>query len=273
MTWRILGPLVGAVAIVGVAIALLAPSNGTAIDPVAQAADTTAQAGSAEFGLAGSISTAGQTIPINGSGAIDMKSNAMRMSMSFPVANFGTLQMEELLSGTTVYVKFPDQLAARLPGGKAWMKMDLEKLGKSQGIDFKQALQSNQNNPSDMLQALKSVGNSHVVGNEDIGGDPTTHYAATIDLSAAADKIPDSQTADQLKQLEAQSGLSSMPVDVWIDRSGRVRRESVKLSSNQFSMDMTIEYTKFGATVDTTPPPDDQVLDASSLLGALGGSS
>src|SRR3954452_18488070 len=50
MTWRILGPLAGAVAIVGVVVALLAPSNGTVIDPVASAADTTAAAGTAEFG-------------------------------------------------------------------------------------------------------------------------------------------------------------------------------------------------------------------------------
>jgi hypothetical protein len=33
-------------------------------------------------------------------------------------------------------------------------------------------------------------------------------------------------------------------------------------------MDMTIEFTRFGLPVDTTPPPSDQVLDAAALLGA-----
>ena len=36
------------------------------------------------------------------------------------------------------------------------------------------------------------------------------------------------------------------------------------------SMDMTISFTRFGVPVDTTPPPDDQVLDAGSLLALAG---
>ena len=59
-----------------------------------------------------------------------------------------------------------------------------------------------------------------------------------------------------------------MPVDVWVDKSGLVRREQMSFAGNQFSMNMTIDFIRFGVPVDVNPPPDDQVLDMSSLLSS-----
>jgi hypothetical protein len=266
---RFLGPLAGAVAIAGVMIALVAPHHGsTVLDPVAKAADTTAAAGTAEFGMAGSMQIAGQSIPMNGSGTLDMRSQHMRMSMSFPIPGLGQTDMEEIFDGNAFYMRFPAALTQRLPGGKPWMKIDLDTLGKASGVDLKQVMQANQSNPADMLQSLKAVGSSHVVGREDIGGAPTTHYQATVDLSKAAQRIPDKKTAAAVKQLFAATGTESIPVDVWIDRAGRVRRQRVRMTTSAVSMDLTIEFTRFGVAVDTTPPPADQVMDAGALLNA-----
>jgi hypothetical protein len=267
MTWRILGPLAGALAIVGVIVALLAPSNGTVLDPVANAADTTAAAGSAEFGISGSITTGGQNVPLQGSGALDMRNARMRMSLTFPIPGYGSLQMDEIFDGNAFYMHFPDSLAQRLPGGKSWMKVDLAALGKASGVDLKQMMQANQSNPADMLKALKAVGDSHLVGDENIGGAPTKHYQANIDLNKAAERIPDKKTVENVKQMFKSSGVSTIPIDVWIDRAGRVRRQSLKFSAPGQAIDMTIEFTRFGVPVDTTPPPADQVLDAGALLG------
>ena len=271
MTWRVIGPILGACAIAAVMIALLAPNHGnTVLDPVAKAADTTAAAGSAEFGLAGSISANGQSIPISGSGAVDMRSERMRMSMTFPIPGIGAGDVEELFDGDAFYMRFPAAVAQRLPGGKQWMKIDLKSLGKAAGVDLSSMLRANQSNPSDFLQALKGVGTSRVVGQENVGGAPTTHYRATVNLAKAADRIPDKKSADSVKQLFASSGVNSIPVDVWIDRSGLVRREHVAVSAGGAGMDMTISYTRFGVPVDTTPPPADQVMDASALVGGSG---
>jgi len=273
MTWRVLGTLAAALAIVGVAVALLAPNHGNAIDPVANAAQTTAQAGSAEFGLAGSVTAAGQTIPLKGNGVIDLKNQRARMNFAMTMPGLGEMDIEELMNGTTMYMRFPAQLAQRLPGGKQWVKVDLQALGKASGVDMKQLMQAGQNNPTDVLEALRAVGSSRKVGDENIGGAPTTHYAATIDLAKAASTIPDKQQQESVKQLFASSGLQSIPVDVWVDRSGRVRRESVKFSAGGNALDMTMDFTRFGVPVDTTPPPDDQVMDMSALLGAAGAGS
>jgi len=267
MTWRTLAALGAAVAVVVVVVALLAPNHGGAIDPVAEAADATAAAGSAEFGMAGTMTVAGQTIPIHASGTTEMQRPAMHMTMSLPIPGAGEISVEEIFDGQTMYMRFPPQLAQRLPGGKAWMKLDIDAIGKSAGVDLKQLTRSSQSNPADMLKALKTVGTSHVVGREWVDGASTTHYAGAIDFDKIAARISDRQTAAALKQLNNTSGMSTMPVDVWIDGSERVRREGLKLSSSAFSMDITIDFIRFGVPVDTTPPPSDQVLDASSLLG------
>jgi hypothetical protein len=272
MTWRTLGALAAALAIVGVTIALLGPNHGNAvnaIDPVAQAADTTAASGTAEFGIAGTVTAAGQSIPLNGTGAIDMPHNRMRMSIGFPLPGFGQLSADEIFDGKTIYIHFPESLTQRLPGAKPWMKLDLQSLGKSVGVDVSQLAQTSQNSPSNMLQWLKAVGSSRVVGHEDIHGAPTTHYNGSIDLNKVADEVPGDQAA-AIKQLFKSSGLSSFPVDVWVDRSGRVRREGIKISANDMSMDMTIDFTRFGVQVDTSPPAADQVTDMSALLSAAG---
>lgn len=268
MNWRILGALAGALAIVGVAVALLAPSDGGVLDPVAQAANVTTDAGTAEFGISGNVSAGGQSIPLNGNGAVDMKNQRIRMSMSFPVPGFGSMQTDALFDGDALYMHLPEALAQRIPLGKSWMKIDIAALAKSSGVDMKQLTRGAQGNPADLLQTLKAVGNSRKIGSENIRGVATTHYRATIDPKKALDRIPDKQSASTLNQMLSTSGLRSIPIDVWIDRAGRVRRESMKFSAAGTSMDMTVEFTRFGVAVDTTPPPADQVLDAGKLLGA-----
>jgi hypothetical protein len=267
MSWRILGALAGAVAVVAVVAALLAPSNGTVLDPVAEAANATTAAGTAEFGLAGHVTAAGRTIPINGSGAIDMRSQRMRMSMSFPIPGVGPMQTDALFDGSTLYMHLPEALAQRIPLGKSWMKIDVAALAKSNGIAPGQLTAPTQGNPADFLKALKAVGSSRKLGTENIGGVATTHYRATIDPKKALDQIPDKQSADALKQVLGSSGLGSIPIDAWVDRAGRVRRESMKFDAAGTSMDMTVSFTRFGVPVDITPPPADQVLDAGKLLG------
>src|SRR5947208_2329505 len=144
----------------------------------------------------------------------------------------------------------------------------VDAIGTSAGVDLKQLTQTSQNSPADMLKAPKTVATSHVVGHAWVHGASTTHYAGAIDFDKVAARISDPQSAAALKRFYSTSGMSSMPVDVWIDSSRRVRREGFKLSSSAVSMDMTIDFVRFGVPVDTTPPPSDQVMDASSLLGA-----
>jgi hypothetical protein len=273
MTWPAGGILAGIVAAVA-AIALFFGGHHTSVlDPVANAADATVQAGSAEVQFTGSVTMGGQTLPVTGNGAVDMSANAGRLSMSMTVPGAGAQTFDEILSGTTFYIRMPRGLA-QLPGGKQWMKVDLQAIGKNKGIDFAKAMNAGRQNPADMVRFLKAVGSSHVVGTEPIRGTPTTHYSASIDLGQAAERIGDAKTAAALKQLYASSGATSLPVDVWIDRAGRVRRERFSMTlqgaAGTAGMDIAVDFLRFGVPVDLRAPPSDQVLDASSFLKAAG---
>jgi hypothetical protein len=270
--------IIAGVAAVFVAIALIAGGGGGrggVLDPVAKAADTTAAAGSAEFGLAGSVTAGGQTVPLSGSGKMDTKNQKVHMSIATTVPGAGPMTIEEILDGTVIYMKFP-QLAGQMPGGKQWMKLDLQEFGKSLGVDFQKLMGASRGNtnPADFLSYLKAVGNSQVVGRESIRGVSTTHYRATIDLQKALDEVGDKRAKQALKQLYSSSGATAMPVDAWVDREGLVRRESFQMAmsppgAGRVSMNMTFEFIRFGVPVDANPPPDDQVFDVTSLAGSV----
>ena len=69
-------------------------------------------------------------------------------------------------------------------------------------------------------------------GSQTIGGVPTTHYRARVDLARASAPAPAAAAgrgragAQLFKRL---TGSSTIPVDVWIDGSSRVRRIQIEI--------------------------------------------
>src|SRR5204862_4582895 len=104
---------------------------------------------------------------------------------------------------------------------------------------------------------------------------------ATIDLAKAADVLPTSnrdQVRAELKKLIAQTGLGSIPVEVWIDAHKAVRRLTMDLSTTasgqQLSVRFEVELFGFGPTPPVTAPSDSEVFDATkTALGGLGSAS
>jgi hypothetical protein len=240
-----------------------------AVDPVAQAATKTAAAGTVELAMSGKVSAAGQEIPLNGEGAFDLKAKRGRFTMTTDVPGQGAIRVEELVDGLVVYMR-SDALASRLPAGKSWLKLDLREAGRKAGIDLAQLqqLSGGGSDPTQFLGYLRKAGDVKEVGSEDLGGTPTTHYHATIDLAKLAGSA--GAAASSLRQLQQLSGMKSLPTDVWIDASGRVRRQTVSIAAQQpvpVRFDMTIDYKRFGVPVDVAPPPAGETVDASSLTG------
>ncbi len=127
-----------------------------------------------------------------------------------------------------IYVNMP-LLASKLPAGKTWMKLDLAKLASKAGIDASQLGSLNQADPTQFLSYLRaSSGAVTTVGSEQIGGEPTTHYRATLQLDRVLDRLPDSQRAAARSMLE-RLGTGSIPVDVWVDQQGRLRRMQLSI--------------------------------------------
>jgi hypothetical protein len=236
-----------------------------ALDPVARAASTTADTTSSKFEFRASLSAGSLgSFSFHGNGVYDGKDKSGWMNMHFALPAAYQLQvptsdpsMEMIFDGSHGLVMYMrsalfDKL---VPPGK-WVKMDLAKLAKKEGVDLGAIMNANQADPSQSLRMLMASSNSRVTGSERIRGVQTTHYNK------------------QLRQLTESMGSVSAPAEAWIDAKGRVRRLAVTMSfgAAQIGTPMTMTITEdlydFGAKANITPPTDDLVVDLSSLAGS-----
>jgi hypothetical protein len=237
-----------------------------AVDPVAQAATRTASAGSVQLALTGTISAAGQEIPINGKGVFDLKGKRGHFNLTTSAPGKGEVRIEELIDGLVLYMR-TDALGS-LPGGKHWLKLDLEELGNKAGVDFAQLQQLSNTDPTQFLSYLKKAGNVKKVGTEDINGTATTHYRATIDLEKLAGA--GGATGNAVRQLEQATGVKTIPTEIWIDDQGRVRRQTLNYDTQRpvaTQVRFTIDYERFGVPVDVQAPDKGDTVDLATLSG------
>ena len=250
------------------------PSHSQGI--IAESASATADAGTARAaytmtitGLAGASSG----VTARGTGAIDFatRSTELRLHMTVPQAGV-TVDMSERMIGTTIYMHSPLLSGAT---GKPWIKLDLQKFGKAEGLDMSAAMSSGGSDPTQMLEFLNAASDSiDRVGMDTVRGTQTTHYHVVVDLLKIANAVPAGKQAAvrrTFKREVALIGTHTMPIDVWIDSHGLVRREHVDISmrpptaSVTVGMEMTIDFFDFGAPVHVVPPPARQVADCADL--------
>jgi len=236
-------------------------------DAIVLAASKTNEAGSYNADVTGTMDIAGQSIDMSGTGAFDGANQRGQMSYTMNL-NGVDVDMEMVFAYPVVYMELPPESGA-LPGGKTWIKMDFEKLGQQAGFDFGQMMQAGQSDPSQGLDFLRGVSGAQAVGDEEVRGVPTTHYTGVVDLRSLGTEHPEMKTS--IDQLVEQSGVSRIPVEVWIDGDGFVRRMKQTLSGSgsglQMNMTMTTDLYDFGTDVFVKEPPADEVIDFSELTG------
>ena len=236
-------------------------------DAVVLAASKTNDAGTYKADITGSVDVAGQSIDMAGTGEFDGVQQRGNMSYTMSL-NGQDVDMEMVFAYPAIYIHFPPELAP-LPGGKTWVKMDLAKVGQQAGFDFDQIMQAGQSDPSQGLDFLRGATGVQAVGDEDVRGVPTKHYTAVVDLRSLGTKYPEMKPS--IDQLVEQSGISHVPVEVWIDEDGFVRRMKQTLDGNgsglQMNMTMTTDLFDFGTDVFVKEPPANNVVDFSALTG------
>ncbi|HSH60342.1 MAG TPA: hypothetical protein VK988_12025 [Acidimicrobiales bacterium] len=111
---------------------------------------------------------------------------------------------------------------------------------------------------------------------------PNRAYRGTVDMNKAAAAAPpeQQQTYQKLAQIYGQP----LPVEVWIDGDGRLRKmtyavdlgtlnlppEATQGQKPTGNLNFTIELFDFGTPVSVTVPPADQVTDFAQLTAAAG---
>lgn len=265
-------------------------------EALTSSASTSADAASARFVFDMSMSFPGADEPFafTGEGAFDTTSG--RATLAIDMSSFAGLlgglfsgvggqggldlgnpddwKIEVVQDGLVMYMRFP-ALAEKMPSGTSWVKMDLRKMGSAQGLDLEQLQQFTNSGPRVMLDYLQAVaGKIETVGKEELRGVDTTHYHATVDLLQYGKLAPPAQReqlGSLLGDLVKQSGLRELPMDVWIDELGLVRKLTMSYTATQpgmsgsASMSMTFELFDYGTDVAIELPPASETVDASSL--------
>jgi hypothetical protein len=241
--------------------------------------------------MAAQVSAPGLSSPvtISGEGFFNYRAREGMMSLEMSGLPAGgstagspsSSHVEELIKPAALYVGSP-LFAGKLPGGANWIKLDLASLGQNLGFNPQQLI-GGESNPAQFLEYLKASGGTvAVVGHESVRGVPTTRYAGTIDLSKLAAVMPSPNRAQlraALGKVIAETGVSNLPVEVWVDAGRLVRRItmafSVSATGQSAHMSMTFELFGFGVTPAVTAPLEGEVYDATSAalagLGAAGG--
>jgi hypothetical protein len=249
---------------------------------VAEAATKTADAGSSRASFELKMSGTGLPRPMTMSGEGTFDYDGRRSEATFDMSDVlpGGGSVKQVMDGFVFYMQLPRAARQGLPPGKSWLKMDLQKLWEQAGLrGFAQFAQANQADPSQMLMYLRGASDQIAeIGTEDVRGVETTHYRAQVDLEKALeqslDEIPSElrrsvrASVDQLIEL---MGVTTFPVDVWIDDDGLARRMDVGFdmevpAQGALSMDITVELYDFGVGVDIDTPPAHEVIDLQKLI-------
>jgi hypothetical protein len=203
------------------------------------------------------------------SGALNMKFNMPQAAQTQLGSNPTMNMIFDGRSGLLLYMRSP-MFDKQLPAG-SWVKMDIEKLAKKQGIDMSSLMNANQADPSETLGMLSASKNAHVMNYDRVRGVLTTHYHLTLDLKRLAKE--NKAMSKSLEQLMDMTDIKSFPAEAWVDNKGNVRKMKIEMSFNAptggaFTMTMTEELYDFGVNVTIQPPPSSQVVDMSALLGS-----
>lgn len=243
-------------------------------DPIVAAMQNTLDAGSATMMLDEQTAVGGQSANIQGSGSIDFTGQQGILNLRLPTQLGSTSASIDMVFKDAVYYMKSPVFAQILPPGTTWVKMDLKELSKSSSAAAAQFAQLAQSDPSQFVDILRGSVQEQKVGTEKIDGDQTTRYNAKIDYRKAA-KVADDAMKPALQTAAAgikqATGGYTVPISVWIDSDGRVRREvvdvAVATSGSTAKSKVTVDFTDYGTDVNVSPPPDSQTVDILQLLG------
>jgi hypothetical protein len=227
---------------------------------IAGAAKKTARSGSLEADF--TISGAG--LNGKGNGVFNTrKSRSGQLTMKV-TAGGRQIPVDTIVTGDVLYMRSP-VFARTLTGGKQWIKVDLAELAKQRGTDVSSFLNASPT-PASALAYLAGATDVKKVGSESVGGVTSTHYDVTVDLQRAASHAKGSLRAS-VERVISHSRLKTLPLDVWVDGSGYIRKVSYQEHAGSGPpSEVTMELHDFGSSVSIKPPPGASVVDLMKTL-------
>ncbi|WP_067466575.1 LppX_LprAFG lipoprotein [Actinomadura macra] len=177
---------------------------------------------------------------------------------------------QAIFTDNTLYAKVP-QLAQFVSGGKPWVKIDVNQAAKGTGLDVQDLVNQVQNvDPAGQTKMFTGSKDARRVGTETVDGVKTTHYAGTVTVQDALNRLDAPARAKISKWLPKDSANGKINFDLWTDGDNLPRKLVSKATGTQGdSGSVTVLYSDYGKSFSVNPPPSDQVgqLSLGSFLG------
>ncbi|MGN6275556.1 MAG: hypothetical protein ACTHNP_06465 [Solirubrobacterales bacterium] len=239
-------------------------------NPVAAAAERTAEAPGAKFTMKAIYTSSAlpQPMTAHGSGIYNSETEHIRMTLGMYSPQAGNIKIEELGDGTAFFLR-GTKISDGLPEGKQWLEIQ-PFLGKSE-----QEAMVGGGSATESLKMLTTVGgNVRLVGHEKVRGVPTRRYHTEIGMSDYARLLSEEGKDELAEEYEKLAVLMPSPVvsEASIDRHGMVRRmrEVMTMPSDSgkppMTMDMRMDLFAFGAHPEIQLPDSSEVFDATPFL-------
>lgn len=241
---------------------------------LAAAPEATAAAGSARTTMVASLSGIPghpDGLTMSGHGQIDFDArrshSTLDLSELFPGGDVAPADpsMETILDDGQRYVRSP--LLTSLVGiTTPWMRIDPAALPSAgPGAALGQLGQLAAGAPLALLAGVQED-SVQTLGEGQVGGETTSHIAATVELRAAVEGAGASTETGELQEYAARLGATVIDVEVHLDGHGRLRRLSYEHPvPGGGAQRLELEYSDFGSPVEIALPPDDQVTDLADL--------
>jgi hypothetical protein len=254
--------LVGALAFVLAACGGGGSDDGNLLETFAAAAETTGSASSMHMDMTVTF----EDVPgVPDDGMVTSSDVSMDGLTGRGVTTTFDQEIEFLMVDDHIYYAIPG-----LPDGATWLRLTYDDLAEFSGVDVSAA---SEQSPTEVLARLQASGDIERVGEEDLDGVATTRYRAVIDVDRLGDDGVVSEAA--IEQLRGLTG-DTYEMDVWIDGDGYLRRMSYAIDlanapeppagmPSEGSIQYDITMSDFGAPLDVTAPPEDEVVDFADI--------
>jgi hypothetical protein len=250
------------------------------LDPVASAASKTTEAGSSRVAFETSMQLFGKDVSFTADGLFDYGDSTGSMTLDLgsmlPLAGVG--QFELRMVDKKIYMRLPSLMGLGLPTDKEWVSLEPGKALEGAGFGGLDP-SSMQQDPAQLLRLLRASSEVTSAGTATIRGVDTMRYTAKLDLrksiEANAEELELTQEQRALlrqaaEQLVDQVETDTLPVEVYVDDDGLLRRLALDLSlsaeGQRVSMKQTTDFYDFGVDVDVVAPPASQVFDLTKQL-------
>lgn len=197
----------------------------------------------------------------SGAGAYDFENKRGRFELTTALGQ----GINIVFTTDKLYIKNPPTDTS----GKTWTSATDEQLARTGANSGFLAQLRAQLNPQDSLRNLgSSVKGVHKVGKATVRGTDTIHIAGTVDLSEEAIAAAPKEAQEGMRQARAAAGTDGYPIDVYIDKVGRVWRLVYEMpvgsGASAASTTVRLDLFDFGKDAGVKIPAPSDVKEAAS---------